>query len=96
MSSFAKFAGSLRKAQSDIWTISSLSGCPNEALTCSMWRAFYEPAISFGEIEPGKNAGEWKVKVVGWLDGTTRKMGVVVIVIRERQLLVKTTEWEDR
>jgi hypothetical protein len=49
-----------------------------------------------GPIDPGKNAGEWKVKLVVWLDGTSRKMGVVVIVVRDKRLLIKTTEWEDR
>lgn len=49
-----------------------------------------------GTIDPGAKPGEWKVKVVSWLDGTSRKMGVVVIVIREQRLLIKTTEWEDR
>lgn len=48
-----------------------------------------------GPIEAGVKAGEWKVKVVSWLEGTSRKMGVVVIVVRESRLLIKTTEWED-
>ena len=49
-----------------------------------------------GQIEPGKNKGEWKVKLVGVPDGASRKMGVVTIVVRELRLLVKTVEWEDR
>lgn len=49
-----------------------------------------------GKIEAGKREGEWKVKVVGVPEGTTRKMGVVPIVIREDRLLIKTVEWEDR
>jgi hypothetical protein len=48
-----------------------------------------------GEIERGAKTGEWKAKVVGWLDGTTRNMGVVVVVVREQRLLIVTTEWED-
>ncbi len=49
-----------------------------------------------GPIEAGKNAGEWKVKMVAVLEGTSRRMGAVVIVVREKRLLVKTVEWEDR
>jgi hypothetical protein len=49
-----------------------------------------------GPIEPGAKAGEWKVKIVSWVDGASRRMGVVVIVVRESRLLIKTTEWEDR
>lgn len=48
-----------------------------------------------GRIEAGKNEGEWKVKVVNVPEGTTRKMGVVTIVVRDKRLLVKTVEWED-
>ena len=29
-------------------------------------------------------------------EGTSRKMGVVTIVVKEQQLLIKTVEWEDR
>jgi hypothetical protein len=49
-----------------------------------------------GDIEPGKKEGEWKVKMVAVPEGTTRKMGVVPIVVREERLLIKTIEWEDR
>jgi hypothetical protein len=49
-----------------------------------------------GKVEPGKREGEWKVKMVGVPDGTSRKMGVVPIVVREERLLIKTVEWEDR
>jgi hypothetical protein len=52
--------------------------------------------VIVGPIDPGAKAGEWKVKIVSWLDGTSRKMGVVVIVVRNSRLLIKTTEWEDR
>ena len=48
-----------------------------------------------GKIEAGKKEGEWKVKVVGVPDGTSRKMGVVTIMVQERRLLIKTVEWED-
>lgn len=49
-----------------------------------------------GAIEAGKKEGEWKVKMVGVPDGTSRKMGVVTIVVQEKRLLIKTVEWEDR
>lgn len=49
-----------------------------------------------GGIEAGVNEGEWKVKVVDTPEGTSRKMGVVTIVVKEKRLLIKTVEWEDR
>lgn len=49
-----------------------------------------------GSIEAGKNEGEWKVKIVDVPEGTSRKMGVITIVVKERRLLIKTVEWEDR
>jgi predicted amino acid-binding ACT domain protein len=48
-----------------------------------------------GSIRAGARDGEWTVKLVDELEGTSRKMGVVTIVVREDRLLIKTTEWED-
>lgn len=45
-------------------------------------------------VEPGKRAGEWKVKIVDRVK-PNRDVGVVVIVIQTKRLLVKTVEWED-
>lgn len=47
-----------------------------------------------GEIEPGTSPGEWKAKVVRRKKGM-RDIGIVVIVIRDDCLVVKTVEWED-
>jgi hypothetical protein len=47
-----------------------------------------------GEIEPGKNPGEWKAKICKQVKGR-REVGVVTIVLRARRLFVKTVEWED-
>jgi len=52
--------------------------------------------VIVGSIDPGMKAGEWKVKIVSYVDGTSRKMGVVVIAVRESRILIKTTEWEDK
>jgi hypothetical protein len=48
------------------------------------------------DIEAGANDGEWKVKIVDTPEGTSRKMGVVTIVVKDKRLLIKTVEWEDR
>jgi hypothetical protein len=48
------------------------------------------------DIEPGANEGEWKVKIVDTPEGRSRKMGVVTIVVKDKRLLIKTVEWEDR
>lgn len=55
-----------------------------------------ESGMIKGPISPGENPGEWKVKMVSDLEGTTRKMGVVPIVVQQERLLIKTVEWEDR
>jgi hypothetical protein len=47
-----------------------------------------------GAIEPGSNPGEWKGKVVRNVKGR-RDVGVVVLVVRNNFILVKTVEWED-
>lgn len=47
-----------------------------------------------GDIEAGKNAGEWKCKFVARLKGS-RDIGVVTLVISNAKLLIKTVEWED-
>ncbi|MFL6858815.1 MAG: DUF4258 domain-containing protein [Allosphingosinicella sp.] len=47
-----------------------------------------------GRVEPGKNRGEWKCKVVARLKGS-REIGVVTIIVKEKRLFVKTVEWED-
>jgi hypothetical protein len=52
--------------------------------------------VIVGPIDPGLKAGEWKVKIVSSVDGTSRKMGVVVILVRQSRILIKTTEWEDK
>jgi hypothetical protein len=48
------------------------------------------------DIKAGANEGEWKVKIVDTPEGTSRKMGVVTIVVKDKRLLIKTVEWEDR
>lgn len=47
-----------------------------------------------GPIEPGTSRGEWKAKIVRNVKGR-RDVGVVVLLIRNNRLLVKTVEWED-
>ncbi len=47
-----------------------------------------------GEIVTGKMAGEWKAKLTFPVPGR-REVGVVMILIRETRILVKTVEWED-
>lgn len=47
-----------------------------------------------GDIAPGKSRGEWKLKMVREVKGR-REAGVVVIMVRNSTLFVKTVEWED-
>lgn len=48
-----------------------------------------------GPITPGVNPGEWKCKVTAKLDGLSRTIGVVLVVIRNEELFFTTVEWED-
>jgi hypothetical protein len=47
-----------------------------------------------GGVEPGRNPGEWKVKMCKKIKGM-REVGVVTVVINMSKLFVKTVEWED-
>jgi len=47
-----------------------------------------------GAIEPGEQAGEWKVKLAMEMKGR-REVGVVVVVVNGSKLRVITVEWED-
>jgi hypothetical protein len=47
-----------------------------------------------GEIEQGRNKGEWKCKMVHKQQGS-REIGVVTVVVNGQRLFVKTVEWED-
>jgi hypothetical protein len=48
-----------------------------------------------GKIRPGAKTGEWKCKVVDRIEGSSRWLGVVTVVIGERRLFIVTLEWED-
>ncbi len=47
-----------------------------------------------GDIEPGKEAGEWVCKMVFRLKGN-RDAGAVTAVVQEKMLIIITMEWED-
>jgi Domain of unknown function (DUF4258) len=47
-----------------------------------------------GSVEPGKNTGEWKCKIVKQMKGT-REIGVVTLVVNAGRLFIITVEWED-
>jgi Domain of unknown function (DUF4258) len=49
-----------------------------------------------GEIVAGEGADEWKCKVTDTVEGSSRSIGVVVVVIGQQRLLIVTVEWEDR
>lgn len=47
-----------------------------------------------GEIVPGNAAGEWRAKMLYPIPGR-REVGVVMILVKESRILVKTVMWED-
>ena len=65
-----------------------------------IYRVDVETVLRFGSIvghiEAARGAGEWQSKIVGGLDRTSRKVGVVTVVLHDERLLIETTEWEDR
>lgn len=48
-----------------------------------------------GPIEAGINPGEWKCKVTAEPHGSSRMLGVALVVIRNEELFFMTVEWED-
>jgi hypothetical protein len=48
-----------------------------------------------GPITPGNNPGEWKCKVAGPIDGSSRDGGVVVVVIQNNHMFLFTVAWAD-
>lgn len=55
--------------------------------------------LRFGEIEgpirAGVRRGEWVCKVTAKPGTSSRKVGVVVAVVRDKELFLITVEWED-
>jgi Domain of unknown function (DUF4258) len=49
-----------------------------------------------GGIVAGNSPGEWKCKVTSTALGSSRSIGVVTVVIREKRLFIVTVEWEDK
>ncbi|WP_371931231.1 DUF4258 domain-containing protein [Nioella sp. MMSF_3534] len=47
-----------------------------------------------GDIVPGNRPGEWKAKLLYQIPGR-REMGVVMILVKENRIFVKTVMWED-
>lgn len=47
-----------------------------------------------GDPEKGKGDSEWKCKMINSIRGG-REAGVVVVILRDGKLFVKTVEWED-
>jgi hypothetical protein len=76
------------------WSMHAWDRMKERGITDNMALEVLRLGTPKGEIEAGKNAGEWKVKMVYATRGR-REVGVVVITIQDRRLLVKTVEWED-
>lgn len=48
-----------------------------------------------GDITPGQSAGEWRCRVVGKTDKSTRQLAVVSIVIRDVHVFLISVAWEE-
>lgn len=49
-----------------------------------------------GPIRSGQNPGEWKCKVTATPESSSRKLGVVTVVVGDAHMLLITVEWEDK
>jgi hypothetical protein len=76
------------------WSIHALERMLERDITDEMALAVLRNGYVAGEVMPGQNAGEWKVKMTKEIKGR-RHVGVVTLLIRGQRLLVKTAEWED-
>jgi hypothetical protein len=76
------------------WASHSLERMTERGITDAMAIDVLRRGSPKGAIEGGKNAGEWKVKMVRQVKGR-REAGVVVVTVRNARLFVKTVEWED-
>ena len=47
------------------------------------------------KIKPGKNPGQWVGKIVDTVGRSSRLIGVVTVVVREKKVIIATVEWED-
>jgi|SRR5580700_5120794 hypothetical protein len=93
-----KAAEIIRKLAADsrnvAWSIHALERMLERDITDEMALAVLRNGYVAGEVVPGQNAGEWKVKMTKDIKGR-REIGVVTLIIRAQRLLVKTAEWED-
>jgi hypothetical protein len=76
------------------WSDHALSRMPERGIPDVVALDVLRTGYSKGEIEAGKNPGEWKVKMTKPIKGR-REVGVVVLTVRNARLFVKTVEWED-
>ena len=76
------------------WSTHALERMEERGITDKMAVEVLQKGECKGTPEPGKNPGEWKVKLVRRMKGR-REAGVVVLTVHNGRLLVKTAEWED-
>jgi hypothetical protein len=48
-----------------------------------------------GAIAPGENAGEWRCRMVGKIDKSTKRLAVVSVVIRDVHVFLVSVAWEE-
>jgi hypothetical protein len=76
------------------WSTHALERMSERGITDKMAVEVLQKGDLKGEVEKGSNVGEWKAKLVRRVKGR-REAGVVVLTVRNGQLLVKIAEWED-
>lgn len=76
------------------WTNHALERMQQRGITTRVALTVVREGVTVGAIEPGRSPGEWKAKIVRNVKGR-RDVGVVVLLVKQSHLTVKTVEWED-
>lgn len=76
------------------WSKHALDRMAERGITDKMAIEVLRHGMVRGPVEGGANPGEWKAKMVFPTRGR-RDVGVVVVVVKNARLFVKTAEWED-
>lgn len=83
-----------QKTENIAWSDHAMERMTERGITDVMAVDVLRAGSAKGQVEPGTNPGEWKIKMTRPVKGR-REVGVVVLTVRNARLFVKTVEWED-
>lgn len=77
-----------------VWTFHARERMRERDISNRVALTVIREGVVMGDIEPGGYPGELKAKIVRNMRGR-RDVGVVVLLVRNDCIVVKTVEWED-